>query len=352
MVTIYKETFGDMNGREINKYKMIDDSGFQVNVINYGAIITDIITKDRKTKFVNIVLGYNTFEDYKKNESYIGAIIGRTAGRTEKGKFSIDGEEFSLHINNGNNSSHGGREGLDKKIFDVEIIENGIVLNYISPDMEEGYPGNLNVSIKYTIEENSTLKMEYQAVSDKDTYVNLTNHSYFNLSGCEIENNESFRENGAKQTLKINAEKFLELDSNMIPRNVKDVKSSIFDFRSYRIIEEGLLEGHEQFLITRGYDHPFILDKSSKEFSVDASLYSQTSGIKMDIITNQESLVFYSGNFLKFANERYIGIALETQAIPNKINSSDISEKEMQILKKGDKYYSETFLKFSIHDKI
>ena len=225
-------------------------------------------------------------------------------------------------------------------------------MNYISPDMEEGYPGNLNVSIKYTIEENSTLKMEYQAVSDKDTYVNLTNHSYFNLSGCEIENNESFRENGAKQTLKINAEKFLELDSNMIPRNVKDVKSSIFDFRSYRIIEEGLLEGHEQFLITRGYDHPFILDKSSKEFSVDASLYSQTSGIKMDIITNQESLVFYSGNFLKFANERYIGIALETQAIPNKINSSDISEKEMQILKKGDKYYSETFLKFSIHDKI
>ena len=206
--------------------------------------------------------------------------------------------------------------------------------------------------IKYTIEENSTLKMEYQAVSDKDTYVDLTNHSYFNLSRCEIENNESFRENGAKQTLKINAEKFLELDSNMIPRNVKDVKSSIFDFRSYWIIEEGLLEGHEQFLITRGYDHPFILDKSSKEFSVDASLYSQTSGIKMDIITNQESLVFYSGNFLKFANERYIGIALETQAIPNKINSSDISEKEMQILKKGDKYYSETFLKFSIHDKI
>ena len=203
MVTIYKETFGDMNGRKINKYKMIDDSGFQVNIINYGAIITDIITKDRNNKFVNIVLGYNTFEDYKKNESYIGALIGRTAGRTEKGKFSIDGEEFSLHINNGNNSSHGGREGLDKKIFDVEIIENGIVLNYISPDMEEGYPGNLNVSIKYTIEENSTLKMEYQAVSDKDTYVNLTNHSYFNLSGCEIENNESFRENGAKQTLKI-----------------------------------------------------------------------------------------------------------------------------------------------------
>ena len=352
MVTIYKETFGDMSGREINKYKMIDDSGFQVNVINYGAIITDIITKDRNNKFVNIVLGYNTLESYKKNESYIGAIIGRTAGRTEKGKFSIDGEEFSLHINNGNNSSHGGREGLDKKIFDVEIIENGIVLNYISPDMEEGYPGNLNVSIKYTIEENNTLKMEYQAVSDKDTYVNLTNHSYFNLSGCEIENNESFRENGAKQTLKINAEKFLELDSNMIPRNVKDVKSSIFDFRSYRIIEEGLLEGHEQFLITRGYDHPFILDKSSKEFSVDASIYSQTSGIKMDVITNQESLVFYSGNFLKFANERYIGIALETQAIPNKINSSDMSEKEMQILKKGDKYYSETFLKFSIHDKI
>lgn len=345
MVTIYKEIFGDMNGRKINKYKMIDDSGFQVNVINYGAIITDIITKDRNNKFVNIVLGYNTLESYKKNESYIGAIIGRTAGRTEKGKFSIDGEEFSLHINNGNNSSHGGREGLDKKIFDVEIIENGIVLNYISPDMEEGYPGNLNVSIKYTIEENNTLKMEYQAVSDKDTYVNLTNHSYFNLSGYKIEN-------GAKQTLKINAEKFLELDSNMIPRNVKDVKSSIFDFRSYRIIEEGLLEGHEQFLITRGYDHPFILDKSSKEFSVDASIYSQTSGIKMDVITNQESLVFYSGNFLKFANERYIGIALETQAIPNKINSSDMSEKEMQILKKGDKYYSETFLKFSIHDKI
>jgi aldose 1-epimerase len=345
MVTIYKEIFGDMNGREINKYKMVDDNGFQVNVINYGAIITDIITKDRNNKFVNIVLGYNKFEDYKKNESYIGAIIGRTAGRTEKGKFSIDGKEFSLHINNGNNSSHGGSEGLDKKIFDVEIIDNGIILNYISPDMEEGYPGNLNVSIKYTIEENSTLKMEYQAISDKDTYVNLTNHSYFNLSGYKIEN-------GAKQTLKINAEKFLELDSNMIPRNVKDVKSSIFDFRSYRLIEEGLLEGHEQFLITRGYDHPFILDKSSKEFSVDASLYSQTSGIKMDVITNQESLVFYSGNFLEFSNERYIGIALETQAIPNRINSSDVSEKEMQVLKKGDKYYSETFLKFSVHNKI
>ena len=362
MVLVSKEIFGEINGIEINKYKIINDNKFQISIINYGAIITEIITKNKKGKFVNVVLGHDSFEKYKINDAYIGAIIGRTAGRTAKGKFKIGKESYTLNINNGNNSLHGGNEGFDKKIFDVEIIENGLLLKYISPDMEEGYPGTLNVTIKYTLDENNVFTMEYHAISDKDTYVNLTNHSYFNLSGQEIINNKnsSFQENGEKQLLKINADTFLELDSDMLGKFKKNVDGTIFDFREYKVIEDGLIEGDDQFQITNGYDHPFILDKQLNNFGVNASLYSKKSGIKMDIITNQESLIFYSGNFLEFANEivegepneNYIGIALESQAIPNKINSLDLKESENQVLKKGEIYFSKTLLKFSIQDKI
>lgn len=183
MINVEKSLFGKYEGQDVYKYELKNSDGFQVNVLNFGGIITEIFVKNKEGQLKNVVLGYAEFEEYIDNSAYPGAIIGRTAGRIENGIFSIDGIIYDLNKNNGENSLHGGNKGLNTKIFNVRELGNGIELSYKSPHMEEGYPGNVNFEICYLINESNHLTVEYKAVSDRKTYINLTNHTYFNLSG-------------------------------------------------------------------------------------------------------------------------------------------------------------------------
>ena len=223
MINVEKSLFGKYEGQDVYKYELKNSNGFQVNILNFGGIITEIFVKNREGQFKNVVLGYENFEDYVGNGAYPGSIIGRTAGRIGNGIFSIDGIIYDLNKNNGENSLHGGNKGLNTKIFNVRELGNGIELSYKSPHMEEGYPGNVNFEICYLINESNHLTIEYRAVSDRKTYINLTNHTYFNLSG-------DMEKNGDDQILKIDSDQICELSENMIPTgNFIDVSDTVFD---------------------------------------------------------------------------------------------------------------------------
>ena len=357
MIRVEKELFGIFKDFEVYKYKIKNDNGFQVNAINYGGTITEIYVKDKNGKLKNVVLGYKSLEKYIESNAYPGMIIGRTAGRIENSKFEIDGITYKLDKNNGENNIHGGFVGFNNKVFNVEIFESGVEFNYESPRLEGGYPGNIKIKIKYTLTNDNSLVIEYEGISDKKTYVNLTNHSYFNLSG-------NLDENGDEQVLTIKSDNICELKEGIIPTGkllkVKDEENSIFDFVKGKKIKEGIekgqSEGNYQFKITRAYDHPFKLNWSEIKNEPQIILKSLYSGIKMDVFTTEKIAVLYTGNFLdevevfdnennkRNQNKRYLGIAIETQDYPNGVNIRDFDSK---ILEKGEKYYSKTIFKFS-----
>ncbi|RRD40064.1 galactose mutarotase [Leptotrichia sp. OH3620_COT-345] len=348
MISVEKKLFGIYKGEKIFRYELKNSNGFQVNILNLGGIITGIYVKDKKGNIKNTVLGYQEIEKYIGNSAYPGAIIGRTAGRIKNGEFSIDGVKYSLGKNDGKNSLHGGKEGLNDKIYNVKELGNGIELSYISPHMEEGYPGTVEFKILYLINENNGLSLEYNAVSDRKTYINLTNHTYFNLSG-------NLEKNGDEQILKIKADNVCELGSGLIPTgNFISVENTVFDFREGLKIKDGIEKGHSQFKITRAYDHPFILNYSGVENEPQIILYSEYSGIEMEIRTTERSVVIYTGNYLddvsefqeeKGQNRRYLGVTIETQDFPDGINIKNFNVKP---LKAGEKYYSKTTYKFNI----
>lgn len=347
MISIEKKLFGVYKGKEVFRYELKNDSGFQVDILNLGGIITGIYTKDRKGILKNIVLGYEKLEKYIENPAYPGSVIGRTAGRTENGEFFIDGIKYSLEKNDGENSIHGGKEGLNTKSFNVKELENGIELSYTSPHMEEGYPGTVEFKISYLISENNSLTLEYSGISDKKTYINLTNHTYFNLSG-------NLEKNGDEQVLKIKADNVCELGSGLIPTgNFINVENTVFDFRKGLKIKDGIEKGHSQFEITRAYDHPFVLNCNKNDNDSQIVLYSEYSGIEMEITTTERTGVIYTGNYLddapgfqeeKGRNRRYLGIAIETQNFPNGINEEKFNVKPLE---KGEKYHNKTVYKFN-----
>lgn len=354
MINVEKSLFGKYEGQDVYKYELKNSDGFQVNVLNFGGIITEIFVKNKEGQLKNVVLGYAEFEEYIDNPAYPGAIIGRTAGRIENGIFSIDGIIYDLNKNNGENSLHGGNKGLNTKIFNVRELGNGIELSYKSPHMEEGYPGNVNFEICYLINESNHLTVEYKAVSDRKTYINLTNHTYFNLSG-------DMEKNGDDQILKIDSDQVCELSENMIPTgNFIDVSDTVFDMRKGRVISDGINEGHPQFAITRAYDHPFVLNRSGVRGEPEIVLYSPHSGVEMEVCTTERAAVVYTGNYLddvpvfdsgyskipkKEKNERYLGVAIETQDFPNGVNERKF---RVKLLEKGKEYYQKTIFKFNI----
>lgn len=353
MISIKKSLFGKFEDKEVYKFQLKNKNNFQVNILNFGGIITEIYTKDKKGELRNIVLGYKEFEKYIGNPSYAGMFIGRTAGRIENGEFQIDGKIYKLFKNDNKNSLHGGEKGLNTKIYDVNILENGIELNYLSPHLEEGYPGNLNIKITYLIEEEDSFVIKYEAISDEKTYINFTNHSYFNLSG-------DLMINGDEQILKIDSDKICELGENLIPTgkllNILEEDNKIFNFQDEKVIKDGIEKGHKQFLITRAYDHPYVLNKKGKNPQIE--LKSLESGIKMEVFTTENTVVIYTGNYLDEVesfnnlfndkkvknNKRFLGITVETQDYPNGINNKF----KGKILDKNEKYESKTMYKFSI----
>lgn len=302
-----KKLYDKIDGKEVYLYT-INSGNIEVDVCEVGARINAL-----RINGVDIVLGFNSVEEYNKSGCYAGATIGRVANRIAKGRFTLNGKEYWLNVNNGENHLHGGNEGFDKKLFTVtEETDNSVTMEYVSADGEENYPGNLKFTVKFTVENNALL-MEYTAVSDKDTLWCPTNHAYFNLDG------ES-RGDCLKNILQINADKYTPVDSGLIPMGEEvTIKSTPFDFTKLKRIGENIES--EELKMTLGYDHNYILASDHA-----AHAKSEITGIKMDVYTDMPCLQFYSGGQLNNVKgksgvyKQYAGFCLEPQYCPNAIN--------------------------------
>lgn len=326
-----------------------NENGMSVSVLNYGGIITGIRVPDRRGDLINIVLSYKDPEDYLDNPGYFGALIGRTAGRIKDAHFDLGGQRYFMAKNYGENSGHGGQKGFDKKVFRMEPEignnEGRIHLTCESRHMEEGYPGNLKVHVTYTLSEDNTLRIDYEAESDQDTLVNLTNHSYFNLSG-------DFRECIEHHRLQIAASRYAALDQTSAPTGrLVEVQDSPFDFTAMKPIGKDIRANHPQLLIGKGYDHPFLFD-SDKEGEVRIRLAHEPSGRTMEVRTDNEAVVFYSQNYTQgqvIQDGRTLperrSIALEVQRLPIGAEGAFM---EHSILKKGQTYHTFTEYRFDV----
>ncbi|MDO7976414.1 galactose mutarotase [Oceanotoga sp. DSM 15011] len=320
----------DSHGNRINEICLKNKNDMQLNVINYGAIINKIIVPDKNKKFENVVMGLNNIEEYEKKSQYFGSIIGRVAGRISNAKIKIDEIEYNLEKNEGENTLHGGTEGLDKKFYEFETFmkkdKAGIILKTKSKDGECGFPGNLDIEIIYSLNDENEIELMYKVKSDKKTYVNLTNHTYFNLSG-------NLKENILNHYIKINSEKVIYLDENTLPKKVVNTNNTEFDFKQYKKIGKNINSKNEQLIRCNGYDHPYIL----KDIEYCAKVKDEKSGRELQIITDQPCVVFYSGNQIK--DNIHMAFCLETQYYPDALNSDFLDKK---LLNKDEFYTSYT----------
>jgi aldose 1-epimerase len=342
--SINEQPFGSYEGENITKYMLTNPGGMQVGIINYGGTITDIITTDKAGNKGNVVLGFDSLTGYlQKGNPYFGSLVGRYGNRIANGKFTLDGQQYTLAGNNNGNSLHGGNKGYDKVVWKAEKLpgDSSLQLTYLSKDGEEGYPGNLTVKVVYTLGADNGLKIDYTATTDKATPVNLTNHAYYNLSAgkdSSILNHD----------LMINADKFTEVNDKLIPTGkLPEVKDGPMDFTSSKMI------GKEIQQVEGGYDHNWILNKKGNGLEKAAELYEPASGRVMEVWTTEPGIQFYSGNFLNgsLTNTRngakyvkHAGLCLETQHYPDSPNQPAFPS---TILKPGETYRQTTVYKFS-----
>ena len=325
-----KEFYGHANGKDIYKYT-IKNANLQMSVINYGAIIEDLTFIDLNNQNVSLVLKRNTLDEYIADSSYLGAVIGRFCNRIENGRFMLNGVKYQVTQNQKGNLLHGGEQGFNKKVWQVkQVTDNSITLFYQSVDGEEGFPGNLDTTVKYTLTSENKLQIEYFATTDKDTIVNFTNHTYFNVNG--IENTTEGIE------LQIDSDNITAVDSNRIPHgDLTEVRGTLFDFNQKREFNCDL--SGNQILSARGhYDENFVLN--GQGIRRIAQISSKNTGIVMQVITDQPCMQFFSGNSK--------GIALETQGYPNSINCPLFPS---PILRKGEVYKTITEYAFSLNEK-
>lgn len=348
--SISKESFDYLpDGTPVDGYVLQTPKGMKMKVITYGGIITQLEVPDKNGKIEDVVLGYDALEGYLKSSPYFGALIGRYGNRIAKGKFSLNEETYTLATNNGENHLHGGNKGFDKVVWTVEeTFETadsvGLKLKYISPDGEEGYPGTLTTHVTYSFTDEG-LDIYYEATTDKATIVNLTQHSYFNLSG-------NVKEDILDHVLMINADHFLPVDNTLIPTGeIRPVEGTPFDFTSPKRIGKEINEQNQQLEYGLGYDHCWVLN--GKGMKKAASLYHPESGRFMEVYTTEPGLQFYSGNFLdgsitgkknKIYDYRH-GLALETQHFPDSPNQGQFPS---VVLKTGEKYTTKTSYRFSV----
>lgn len=339
---ISKNFFGKTKScSNVYEYKLINDSGSSVSILNYGGIITEICMPDKNGSIENIVLGLETIEDYEEKSPFFGCITGRIAGRIANATFTIDGQVYRLSRNDRNANLHGGPLGFDKKIWNVKKLFHsdyvGLTMTYVSIDGDQGFPGNLNVETSYRFYQNNILEISYEATTDKKTIVSLTNHSYFNLSG-------NYKTNILDHKLSINADKYILIDKEAIPTSINDVSNTAFDFRHGKLIKQNIFDNSPQLRNGTGYDHPFILNKSATQQIV---LEEPQSGRVLEIKTDQPVVILYTGNYLGTemvlrggkASDNRIGVALETQWYPNAINNNSFP---INILYPGEKYTAHT----------
>jgi len=344
---VEKSHFGmTPEGDSVTLYTLKNEKDYVIKIINFGGIITEIQTPDREGKMGNIVLGFDNFDQYLAGHPYFGAIIGRYGNRIANGEFTLDGEEYQLAKNNGNNALHGGLKGFDKVVWDVEVISckerAALKLTYLSPDGEEGYPGNLKVSVTYELLMDQFF-ITYEAETDQATVLNLTNHSYFNLAGGgDI----------LDHILYLNASRYTPVNSELIPTGeLANVEGTPFDFRKPTRIGERIDEvgGNPS-----GYDHNYVLDGTEGEEKLAAKVMEPGSGRWIEVRTTEPGVQFYTGNFLDgtlssrgVTFNKHSGLCLETQHFPDSPNQPDFPS---TVLRPGEKFVSRTIFKFGVED--
>jgi aldose 1-epimerase len=342
---IRKEHFGRTpDGTAVDLYTLTNESGMTVKITNYGGIVTSIVTLDQSGSPGDVVLGFDALEDYLEESPYFGAIVGRYGNRIAKGKFTLDGQEYTLATNNGPNHLHGGVKGFDKVVWEAEEVRVeggvGLRLTYTSPDGEEGYPGTLTSTVTYTLTGDNNLRIDYDARTDKKTPVNLTNHSYFNLAAGE-------EDNALQHELTIYADRYTVVDKTAIPTGeLREVEGTPMDFRQATAIGARI----EQ--VEGGYDHNYVLTNQEERLALAATAYDPTSGRYLEMYTTQPGVQFYSGNFLNgsltgkgnIVYTKHYGFCLEAQHFPDSPNQPDFPS---TILSPGEIYYHTTIYKFS-----
>ena len=338
------------DGAAVDLYTL-KDGNVEVQVITYGGDLVAIKVPDRAGKVDDVVLGFDDAAGYYENNhsksaSFFGPIVGRYANRIAHARFTLDGKEYTLTKNNGDNSIHGGPNGFHNHIWQAETMKDGVELKYLSKDGEEGYPGNLSVTVRYTLE-GGDLKIDYSATTDKATVLNLTNHSYFNLSG---------QGHGTilNEQLKLNASRFTPVDSTLIPTGeLKSVVGTPFDFLKPHAVGERINADDEQLRLGKGYDHNFVIAGGGKELVEAAEVYDPASGRVLQVLTTEPGVQFYTANHLDgstivgkqgIAYPKNGALCLETQHFPDSPNHPNFPS---TVLRPGDKFHSVTVFRFS-----
>lgn len=350
--TMKKEPFGKTeDGQPVDLYTLSNKNGVEAAITNFGGIIVSLKVPDRSGKLDDVVLGYDQVDGYLTNKAFFGAIVGRYANRIAHGKFSLGGAIFNIPKNDGDNALHGGMKGFNKRLWTAKDVSGShgqaLELTYLSKDGEEGFPGNLSAKVVYTLTDQNELRIDYSATTDKETVINLTNHSYFNLAG---------QGNGdiLGHELTIRADHFTPVDATLIPTGeLKPVKGTPFDFTKGTAIGARINQDDEQLKVGKGYDHNWGLNSKGKgSVSLAAEAYEPKSGRVLQVLTDQPGVQFYSGNFLdgsitgkgsKVYNLRN-GFCLETQHFPDSPNQPKFPS---AVLKPGQQYKTTTVFKFS-----
>ena len=347
-----KQSFGKTpDGQEVFLYTLKNASGMVVTISNYGGTVTSIRTKDRSGKFADVVLGFDNVEGYtqKANTAYFGALIGRYGNRIAKGTFTLDGHTYHVPVNDGPNALHGGLSGFNKKIWDAKDVsvggEPGLELHYLSRDGEEGFPGNLSVTVRYTLDAQNGLHIDYRATTDKDTVLNLTNHSYFNLAGAGSTSVLQHR-------LMLAADQYTPIDGTLIPTGaIESVAGTPLDFRKLTTIGTHINDKNDQLKYAKGYDHNFVLNSAGQAGTLAARVEEPTSGRVMEVFTTQPGVQFYTGNFLDGKMHGIGGVyryrsalCLETQHFPDSPNKPKFPTAELH---PGEQFHSSTIYRFS-----
>lgn len=339
--------WGETDGKKVQLFTLTNKTGVTVGITNYGGIVTSWVTPDKNGNRSSVVVGMESLDEYLKKPPYFGAVIGRYGNRIGDAKFKLDGKTYTLAANNGKNNLHGGNKGFDKVVWDATPAADStpsLTLNYLSKDGEEGFPGNLKVTVVYTLTDADELNIEYTAETDKATPVNLTNHSYFNLTG-------STENTILNHTLQMAADHFTPVDATLIPTGeIKAVKGTVFDFTTPHVI--GARIDSVPGAAPGGYDHNWVLNRTDSSLQLVATLTDTTSGRKLEVYTTEPGIQFYSGNFLdgtfssggkqvKFRT----ALCLETQHFPDSPNKPKFPS---TILKPGEKYHTVTKYKVSL----
>ncbi len=344
---VVKSSFGKTtDGVEVDLYTLTNKHGLVAKITNYGAILTELHVPDRTGKLGNVVLGFDNLEGYLKGHPYFGSTVGRVANRIAKGKFTLDGKEYTLAVNNGPNSLHGGLKGFDKQVWKAAITKSAdgpsVSFKYHSPDGEEGYPGAVDTTVEYTLTNKNSIKIEYTAKATKDTPINLTNHTYFNLSGSG---------DVLRYEMQLNADQYTPVDDTLIPTGeIAPVKGTPLDFTFAHPIGEHIKElGGDP----NGYDHNFVINGGGKALTFTARAYDPNSGRTVEMSTTEPGVQFYTGNFLDgtitgFGGFTYLihdAFCLEAQHYPDSINHKNFPT---SVLKPGQTYHQHTEYTFSV----